>query len=59
MVPLITSTAIHLWPSRNRNDNYGYYGCPTYRDYYRWVPWLLWAVVNTRNCGPDVQVSYG
>jgi hypothetical protein len=19
----------------------------------------LWAVVNTRNCGPDVQVSYG
>ena len=39
MVPLITSTAIHLWPSRYRNDNYDYYyGYPSYRGYYRWYP---------------------
>lgn len=38
MVPMISSTAIHLWPSRYRSNDYGYYGYPSYQGYYRWYP---------------------
>lgn len=43
-VPLITSTALYLWPVRYHNNPSNYYGYPGYPGYYRGYPSLfgLW-----------------